>query len=865
MDRSGDKRALNAAARQSGDLHLFLPEPGYRFTALRAHPPPAPTRVRRQPSALLAEAHHLVPFLGRDEELRTLLTWRDSPGDYGVALVHGSPGQGKTRLARWFADQSAAPGWLTLEAALIGDGPDPARDPRQLPAGDRGRIIVVDRAERWPVELLRRALADARVHDQRTRIVLLARPAGNWWLRITAYLRRSFDIVPVGVALAPLPPESGDRLFAAARDSFAEVLAVPGARGLSAPEWSAGPTALEVQLAALAAVYATGRHEEITTGPGAVADYLLDREYENWAGRHTGPETLARAVYLAGLAGPLRREQAASLITGIALADDGEECAFLIDDHRSCCPAEGGEALAPLHPGLLAEDFIGLRSGGRRSGTQPDPWADHKLPEIVRSLATAAPDRLVAALTTMVTVAQRWEPFAREQLGPLLRELPEVVLAAGSPVLSALAEVTTLDAATLHDLEAEMPIDGTPDLMDPLATLTRRLYERMRTAQPRDATVAALGYRLASRLVRANRHPEALAPIEHAVAWWTRPERREEPGHHLNRALSCRAEVLDGLGRIDDALDSAEAATALWWDAAGWEPDADFAAHLTLHARLLAERGHSAEAVRHQADAIMIWQASARPDHQLALARALTRQNTYCRAAGAGADAYAAIRRAAARWTKLDTEQPGVHRVELLDALTALAAAAEAPLSIRLDAGERAGKGFWLLWRRDITLLPQTAAALRAWAAALSESGAHDEAFDKVGRARNIAVRLNRQNEKRYARLLAMVQLTYGRCCLESGTRLDEGLAAARTAEEIFRTRRSMTAEAAATRLVADLSQARPGGALERPAPVTTRAARDDSGTCPRCLGSGRQKRGAFGGGKTWSVVCSGCGGSGLV
>jgi hypothetical protein len=73
--------------------------------------------VRRQPSRLLAARHQVVDFTGRERELTELAVWRDDP-DLGLAvtLLHGPGGQGKTRLAAQFAQQSAELDWTVAYA-----------------------------------------------------------------------------------------------------------------------------------------------------------------------------------------------------------------------------------------------------------------------------------------------------------------------------------------------------------------------------------------------------------------------------------------------------------------------------------------------------------------------------------------------------------------------------------------------------------------------------------------------------------------------------------------------------------------------------------------------------------------------------
>jgi len=62
----------------------------------RAHP-------AGTPGSLLAADREIVPFQGREDLLRRLSEWRDAPEPFGIQLITGEGGQGKTRLAREFA------------------------------------------------------------------------------------------------------------------------------------------------------------------------------------------------------------------------------------------------------------------------------------------------------------------------------------------------------------------------------------------------------------------------------------------------------------------------------------------------------------------------------------------------------------------------------------------------------------------------------------------------------------------------------------------------------------------------------------------------------------------------------------------
>ncbi|WP_433377392.1 hypothetical protein ACQPZX_09745 [Actinoplanes sp. CA-142083] len=751
---------------QGDDLHTNRLDPGYRIVPLDLPAAAAPQSFRGQPSRLLADAHRFIAFHGRGEELDHLRAWRDGSDQFGVMLVHGAGGQGKTRLARELAGRSAAAGW-TLLTPRSGSASAPAR----LPADGRSRLVVVENAERMPAPLIRAVLADARLHDHRTRILLLARPAGGWWQRIGRHVRDQFAVEPAVLALNPLPAGSGqrERLFEAARDGFAKALEIPEALTLAPPgDWSPGATALEIQMRALAEVYGVERHDDVPADPGAISAYLLGREYEHWTARHrTGrpdnsgypdssgrPDTFARTVYVACLAGPLPHGEATALAAATGLAATGDEARRLLDDHRAHYPAD---SLAPIQPDRLAEDYIALWSTGLH-GFDADRWTAGKLPVV---LSVLAPHRVSAFLATAVAVAQRWAAFGHDHLGVLLRSHPEAVLAAGGPLLDALARLSALDAATLTALEAAMPLEGPPDVMAPLATLTLRLYRRLRATGVPETAYAPLAYRLARRLVEAGAARRALEPIDTAIGFWQL--RPRYPAFSLARAYGCRADALAGLDRHAEAVEDAQTSLR-HWEAAG--SASGIAGQLESLAGLLDKTGEPRAAATHQAEATVLWQALAEQDAdvQVRLARSMTAEARYRRATGEHEVAATAAAKAAAAWQRVDKATPdGRHRQDLLDAWATLTVARAAPRSLRLKAAAGAALGLGRLATRDITVLPRAAQAMAIWAILLTRADRRDEAMERADEACRMSVWLVERYEKRYVSLHAAIRLAQAR------------------------------------------------------------------------------------------------------
>ena len=102
----------------STDLHVFADRgPIYLLENYRTERIPNAARLIAQPSRALKADYAVVDFPGRDEELAALSRWRDSSAARLAALwLHGPGGQGKSRLAREFIEQSARNGWKAVTA-----------------------------------------------------------------------------------------------------------------------------------------------------------------------------------------------------------------------------------------------------------------------------------------------------------------------------------------------------------------------------------------------------------------------------------------------------------------------------------------------------------------------------------------------------------------------------------------------------------------------------------------------------------------------------------------------------------------------------------------------------------------------------
>jgi hypothetical protein len=279
--------------------------------------------VRHAPSWLLAARHQVVPFYGRSQELAWLRDWCEGP-TLGVSarLVHAPGGQGKSRLAAQFGDACTRAGWTVAvvrhrsETAAAGGGD------QQLAVYERGLVLIVDYAERWPLQDLLTLLRQHQtVMSPRLRVLLLARPAGGWWQSL-AYQLNTINIDDVERwELAPLAEHVSDRqtIYHTARDRFTDILGLATTAATVEPDLSGSQfdLVLAVHMKALVDVDAAARGLTPPSGRdyASLSCYLLDREYDYWCVAHqrgmgpirTSKLGMSYAVYTATLTRALPR------------------------------------------------------------------------------------------------------------------------------------------------------------------------------------------------------------------------------------------------------------------------------------------------------------------------------------------------------------------------------------------------------------------------------------------------------------------------------------------------------------------------------------------------------------------------------
>jgi hypothetical protein len=209
------------------------------------------------------------------------------------------------------------------------------------------------------------------------RVLLLARAAGPRWDALRPELRKSGYTCAL-MKLEALAGALADRqvVFAEAVKRFAEMLGLEDTDGLAA----AGSLSLDdyrlalaVHMTALVAVDARVADRESPRNPGALSEYLLDREQRHWQlvkdaewVKITTRE-MGRVVAMATLTRSMLRDAAEDLLVGVGLCskDRPEYGREMLDDHACCYPpAEPEYVLEPLLPDRLGEDFLARKLPG---------------------------------------------------------------------------------------------------------------------------------------------------------------------------------------------------------------------------------------------------------------------------------------------------------------------------------------------------------------------------------------------------------------------------------------------------------------------------------------------------------------------
>jgi hypothetical protein len=886
---------------QNGNITLQVGEEHYRLEEFEQ---PRLLHVGRsdQPSHLLAADNAVIPFWGRRRELMDLQSWRDNTeSSFAIRLLYGPAGQGKTRLAQRFAELSRAAGWHVLRATRDWTG-SPHQESR-VPPGSAGEspgrtLIVVDYADRWPPTDLIRLMQNPRISLGRTRVLMLARSA-RWWTLFVHELHRTLavpaDVRPLESAAADI----GDLglLHRHAWRTFAEILRVAGApRPPAFPRGVRDTTILDVQMTALADVYARMDGVASPADPLALSAYLLDRERSHWARMHreaqsrTPHETMGRAVLIATLLDrvPQRAAVATLASAGLAAGDlDGQQ---IIDDHtRLYLPTTEDHVLDPLAPDRLGEDFVGLESPGHRiAGREPDPWASNLLARtvIVADLDVLSRRHLTHAVMLFTSAAVRWPHLAHQQLLPLLREDPGIALRAGAPAVAALLELPGLDAAIMEAILARLPGDRQINYVDAAVELAERLAGILLQREHDPQRRAEINHMLGVRLLHARKFASAEKLLGDEIR--LRRELAVDPSDRLQfealaEALALLAEAQEAQRQYSRALDAASEAQRRFVGIR-YQRDEQLGvaiARITeLKARLCARLRQTEQAIEEQASAVEIWRrlSVANALHLPSLAQALDVQARYLARRGHAPEAVDTAETALRIWRQLAEAVPHLYEARLALSLDGSLHLWQWNSRRLNEAVAETISRFRPLMRDNLYFQVRFCRSAVGWAKLTVYAGKRLELLQE---AIGLADRLVRVNPEHYRGDKAELLFAFAQNAYWASYRLGDGLLAAEEAEALFAvlsgTSRHYQNRLAACRHLCAEIRAELGGLdlASMPDSRFQAAGVDEFGwhrvangwektdaaslsrQCPRCAGGGVLRRGDV------RRVCPDCGGSG--
>jgi tetratricopeptide (TPR) repeat protein len=595
-----EQDARDAQARRSAE--------GTRAVDLDAKIRDGRARVPQSRAALLSPLRKIVPLLGREADLASLVEWCTTidpryPGDVRFHVITGPGGVGKSRLAEALKD--------TLIAAPITEKPrwqchTIGRDADTSLIGlIRQRhayapvLLVVDYAESRPE--LRAFLESALSAGGTVRVLMLARTPGRWWEHLAEVPGDLGALVTAGyahgvdLADADVAPQV---LLDAAAGAFATELNLP-VPGLRIAETQHRNGALDLTAAALVAVLRGHKHTHITGIETVHAEEVFDELLRHEAGYW---QATAEAASLAGSLTTAMRRVLIAAVALLGAADDRTTTAlvgrvlstFTVDRHpepgdvvrwlRATYPSSNGTQWAePLQPDRVAEHLVVKVLTGL-DGPAPDTAAaDRRAAALLEDLPATWASQAMTVLSRAVTDPTRHSHATniRSLLDRLVTELPD-------------------DQETLRGVFDASPYPS-PRLAHTALILARRRLRLARQNGTDDVVASHLDW-VGVLLSDLGRHSEALPATHEAVTLYRRlaennPKQYEQD---LATSLSNLGIRFSQLDRPDEALEATQQAVAIRLRWAEIDPDrhtSDLARTLNNLSGPFAELGRPIEAL----------------------------------------------------------------------------------------------------------------------------------------------------------------------------------------------------------------------------------------------------------------------------
>ena len=545
------------------------------------------------PLQLMRARHGAVPYQQCDE-IRQLREWATTTadatapsqggrsGDIAVAVVTGTGGSGKTRLAAQLCHDLSSIGWYAGFLPSTVDVTD--EELSALTEVTTELLVVVDYAEEARRGLVARVVRKLRVRQSPTRIVLTARGADTWWeefLEEAAQdgtpLSNTLSLSIRGKQQVETDPWFFGRMYRRAVQQFSDSLNMVVPTHVEVPE-ELGDTALDVVLRAWLAVCGDNdAAERAIPTREELYDRVLSIEFTRWR----------KQPKLGGISRDHLRRAAATLSL-LAPKRDTDE----VDDVLSRLPEWNHEDLLRNRLAELVVHSLLRDDSAESIGLRPDPVAEHLILEVfgkdqdlldrvlppdlaeipglddpdaegsvvARALEMGQQARNACVTLTRASsldreVALRLARRALRERPFLWKEALDVALTQGGPLASALKALIESGATLpLGEIDEAIPV-GHPALAEAALAVTRRLATSAERSPEQQARWAN---NLAIRLSAVGERDEALVAAREAVELY-RGLAEASPAAYtpdLAGSLNNLAAFLSAVGEQDSALET---------------------------------------------------------------------------------------------------------------------------------------------------------------------------------------------------------------------------------------------------------------------------------------------------------------------
>ena len=603
------------------------------------------------PLQLMRARYGAVPYQQCDE-IRQLREWATMTADttapsqgghnadIAVAVVTGTGGSGKTRLAAQLCHDLSSIGWYAGFLPSTVDVTD--EELSALTEVTTELLVVVDYAEEARRGLVARVVRKLRARHSPTRIVLTARGADTWWeefLEESAQdgtpLSNTLSLSIRGTQQVERDPWFFGRMYRRAVQQFSDTLNKAVPTDVEVPE-GLGDTALDVVLRAWLAVC---DNDEVAKNDIPTREELYDRvlsiEFARWR----------KEPKLEGISRDHLRRAAATLSL-LAPKRDTDE----IDDVLSYLPEWNQDHLLRNRLAELVVQSLLRDDGANSVSLRPDPVAERlildvfgKNPELLDRVLPQDPAQLPGlddsdaedsvvtralemgqqvrnACVTLTRASSLDREVALRLARRALRERPflwkealDVALIQGGPLAPALEALIESGATLpLGVIDDAIPV-GHPALAGAALAATMRLATSAERSPEQQAHWAN---NLSIRLSDVGERKAALEAAHEAVELYRALAKASPAAYtpHLAGSLSNLANRLSEVGEWNGALVAAHEAVRLRRALAEASPQAytpNLAASLNTLANILSEVGERNEALEAAREAVELYRGLA--------------------------------------------------------------------------------------------------------------------------------------------------------------------------------------------------------------------------------------------------------------